>query len=204
MQRLVILAAVSVLTALSLPSYAVAHAVAQKQVPHNQEQIRLSYAPVVKQTAPAVVNIYTQKVVQQRERLGFGPFMNDPFFQRFFGQDLPGMPTRKRLASMLGSGVIVAEDGLIVSNAHVIKDAQEIAVVMHDGQEYQAQTVLVDERTDLAVLKIDAGSRKLPVITLGDSDRLEVGDIVLAIGNPFGVGQTVTSGIVSAAARTAV
>jgi serine protease Do len=199
MQRLVILAVVFALMVFSLPS----QAAAQKQLPQSREQIQLSYAPVVKQTAPAVVNIYTQKMVQQRASLGLGPFMNDPFFRRFFGQELYGMPMRKRLESSLGSGVIVAEDGLIVSNAHVIKDAQEIVVVTNDGQEYQAQNVLVDERTDLAVLKIDTEGRKLPVIRLGDSDRLEVGDIVLAIGNPFGVGQTVTSGIVSAVARTA-
>jgi len=200
MQRLVLLIAVSVMMA-GLPSTAVR---AQKQLPQSNAEITLSYAPVVKQTAPAVVNVYTKKIVQERARSGFSPFMNDPFFQRFFGQEFYGVPMRKRLASSLGSGVIVAEDGLIVSNAHVIKDAQEIAVVMPDGQEYQAETVLVDERTDLAVLKIDTAGRKLPVIALADSDALEVGDIVLAIGNPFGVGQTVTSGIVSAIARTAV
>lgn len=180
-----------------------APAAAQKETPQSRGQITLSYAPVVKKTAPAVVNIYTQRVVQQRTRLGFSPFMNDPFFQHFFGQEFYGMPMRKRLESSLGSGVIVTEDGLIVSNAHVIKDAQEIVAVMPDGQEYQAETVLVDERTDLAMLKINAEGRKLPVIELADSDALEVGDIVLAIGNPFGVGQTVTSGIVSAIARTA-
>lgn len=199
MRFLALSLAVSLIMAPAFP----ASAMAQKQLPQSLGQVTLSYAPVVKKTAPAVVNIYTQKVVRQRTHLGFSPFMNDPFFQHFFGQEFYGMPMRKRLESSLGSGVIATEDGLIVSNAHVIKDAQEIVVVMPDGQEYQAETVLVDERTDLAVLKIDAAGRKLPVITLADSDALEVGDIVLAIGNPFGVGQTVTSGIVSAIARTA-
>ncbi|TVQ82192.1 MAG: DegQ family serine endoprotease [Micavibrio sp.] len=175
-----------------------------RQVPESRTQINLSYAPVVKKTAPAVVNIYAERVVQQRGGFGFSPFFNDPLFQQFFGQDLFAPPMRRRLERSLGSGVIVSEDGLMISNAHVIKGAQEITAVMADGQEYQAEIVLLDERTDLAVLQIDSGGRELPYIELADSDEAEVGDLVLAIGNPFGVGQTVTSGIISAAARTAV
>lgn len=170
-------------------------------VPRTEQQVKLSYAPLVKRAAPAVVNIYTKRVVQQRV---VSPFFNDPFFQRFFGQQGLGGPVRQRLENSLGSGVMVQRDGLIVSNAHVIKGAQEVTVVLADGREFAADIRLVDERTDLAVLQIDTEGKDLPYLRLGDSDTLEVGDMVLAIGNPFGVGQTVTSGIVSGIARTNV
>jgi len=175
----------------------------KKQIPESKRQISLSYASLVKETAPAVVNVYTKRVVKQRTR-AFSPFMNDPFFQQFFGDRFVG-PTRDRIQNSLGSGVIVKPNGLIISNAHVIKGADEIIVVLSDGLEMKAKQVLLDERTDLAVLKvIDPIEESLPFLKLSDSDNLEVGDLVLAIGNPFGVGQTVTSGIVSAMARTAV
>ncbi len=167
-------------------------------VPSSREEIQLSYAPVVKQVAPAVVNIYTRMVVTQRPQ---SPLFNDPFFRQFFGEDLFSKPQRKTQNS-LGSGVLVREDGLVVTNVHVIKGAEEIKVVLSDGSEYPAKPVTLDERTDIALLKIDAPGIDLPVLQLADSDALEVGDLVLAIGNPFGVGQTVTSGIVSALART--
>lgn len=169
-----------------------------KIVPNSAPQVQLSYAPVVKATAPAVVNIYTQKIVRQRV---FSPFLNDPFFQHFFGGGLP-QGTRQRLENSLGSGVFVRPDGLIVTNNHVINGADEITVVLHDRREFAAQLVTTDERTDLAILKIDTRGEKMPFLEMKDSDDVEVGDLVLAIGNPFGVGQSVTNGIVSALART--
>ena len=173
-----------------------------KAAPETRAQIELSFAPVVKKVAPAVVNIFSKRVVRQRS---VSPFFNDPFFKRFFGKDFGmfGLP-RERIQSSLGSGVIVSEDGLIVTNHHVIKGATEITVVLADRREFAAELVLDDERTDLAVLRIDPGGKKLPYVAFQDSDEVEVGDLVLAIGNPFGVGQTVTSGIVSATARTQI
>ncbi|MBI1774996.1 MAG: DegQ family serine endoprotease [Proteobacteria bacterium] len=170
-------------------------------VPRSETAIRYSYAPLVKEVAPAVVNIYARKVVRQRS---VPPFFEDPIFRRFFG-DLPGQGApSQRVQNSLGSGVIVRSDGTIVTNHHVIKDADEITVVLTDRREFDASIVGSDERTDLAVLRIKVPDEHLPALELGDSDALEVGDLVLAIGNPFGVGQTVTSGIVSALARTAV
>lgn len=172
-----------------------------REIPRDNQQVRLSYAPLVKQTAPAVVNIYTKRVVRQRS--GFRPFFGHPFFDDFFGGGLGGVE-RERVANALGSGVILDQTGLIVTNAHVIKDAEQINVVLRDGREFEAEQVFLDERFDLAVLKIAAEDEKLPVLNFAPKDDLEVGDLVLAIGNPFGVGQTVTSGIVSALARTTV
>src|SRR5258708_2814272 len=170
-------------------------------VPRSDSAIRLSFAPLVRQVAPAVVNIYARKVVRQRS---VTLLSEDPISRRFFG-DLPGQggPSQK-VQTSLGSGVIVRPDGAIVTNFHVIKDADEITVVLTDRREFDASIVGTDERTDLAVLRIKVPDERLPALELGDSDALEVGDVVLAIGNPFGVGQTVTSGIVSALARTAV
>ena len=170
----------------------------QRAVPPDAETLRYSFAPLVKEAAPAVVNIFTRKVVQQR----LSPLFNDPFFRRFFGDNF-GTP-RERVQNSLGSGVIVRPDGLIVTNHHVIDGADEIRVVLSDRREFPATLVYDEERTDLAVLKLEANGEALPHLELGDSDRVEVGDLVLAIGNPFGVGQTVTSGIVSAVARTQV
>ena len=174
---------------------------ADKAVPASKQQVELSFAPLVKKAAPAVVNIYTRKVVKQRRSI----FTDDPFFQRFFGRGLfPEGPMRERIENALGSGVLVAPDGLIVTNHHVIDGADEITVVLTDRREFEAIVVADDERTDLTMLRIKPGGGPLPYLELKDSDELEVGDIVLAIGNPFGVGQTVTSGIVSATARTNV
>lgn len=172
--------------------------VLERRAPGSREEVLLSFAPVVKQVAPAVVNIYTKKVVQVQA----SPFFNDPFFRRFFGENTPFGVPRERVQGSLGSGVIVRADGIIVTNNHVIGDADEIRVVLADRREYDAEVVLADPRTDLAVLKIDAGEDSLPTLNFLDSDQVQVGDISLAIGNPFGVGQTVTSGIVSATART--
>jgi len=171
---------------------------AGQTVPQSRAEIELSFAPVVRQVSPAVVNIYTRRVVESR----VSPFFNDPFFQRFFGDDFfLGQPS-ERIQNSLGSGVIVGADGLIVTNHHVIKGSDEITVVLSDRREFAAEVVAGDERTDLALLRIDTRGEAMPTLELRDSDELEVGDLVLAIGNPFGVGQTVTMGIVSAVART--
>ena len=172
---------------------------AEPAVPESREQVMLSFAPVVRQTAPAVVNVYAKRIVAERQR---GPFA-DPFFRQFFGDQDLGAP-RKRAENSLGSGVLIDPAGIIVTNNHVILGGSDIRVVLADKREYEAKLLIADERTDLAVLKIDASDEPLPSLKFGDSDDLEVGDLVLAIGNPFGVGQTVTSGIVSALARTQV
>ena len=171
-------------------------------VPVNQAEIKLSFAPIVRRTGPAVVNIYAQKVVEQRR----GWMFNDPFFRRFFGDDfsLGGGPKRNRIENSLGSGVIVRSDGIVVTNNHVIKNADDITVVLADRREFNATLLLKDKRTDIAVLRINTNGEKLSIVEFSDSDNLEVGDLVLALGNPFGVGRTVTSGIVSALARTSV
>ncbi len=174
---------------------------AKKVVPQLGAQVQFSYAPLVQKASPAVVNIYTRKVVRSR---AISPLFNDPFFQRFF-DGAPGFSgSRKRVQNSLGSGVLVSSDGLIVTNNHVIKGADEIRVVLTDRREFEAKIVGTDERTDLALLRVKVNVGSLPFLPLSDSDELEVGDLVLAIGNPFGVGQTVTSGIVSALARTQV
>ncbi|WP_011580989.1 MULTISPECIES: DegQ family serine endoprotease [Chelativorans] len=165
---------------------------AQRRVPFSQQEIQLSFAPLVRQVAPAVVNVYASTRVQARS-----PFMGDPFFERFF--DFPQMPPR--VQSSLGSGVLVDASGIVVTNYHVIREADEVKVALADGREFESTILLKDEGLDLAVLKVE-GSDPFPAAALGDSEALEVGDLVLAIGNPFGVGQTTTSGIVSAVARS--
>ena len=171
------------------------------EVPRTADQIRLSFAPLVKKAAPAVVNVYSRKVVKRRQ---VSPLFNDPFFRRFFGEGFGLGRQKPRVQNSLGSGVIVRADGLIVTNEHVIEGAEQITIVLADRREFDAVIVGTDERTDLAVLEVDTGGEKLPFLEFRNSDNLEVGDLVLAIGNPFGVGQTVTSGIVSAVARTQV
>ena len=173
------------------------------QVPQSQAEVTLSFAPVVKQTTPAVVNVYAKTVVQSRNS-GLPGLFDDPFFRQFFGDGGSLGRPHERVANSLGSGVIVDDGGYIVTNNHVIKGATDIRVALADAREFEARLLMADPRTDLAVLKIDAGEERLPTLALADSDQLEVGDLVLAIGNPFGVGQTVTSGIVSALARTDV
>lgn len=176
---------------------------AQTATPTSEQQIKLSFAPVVKATAPAVVNIYTKRIIERQARQH--PFFDDPFFERFFGRQAPlGQGRmRERVQNSLGSGVIVSDDGYIISNAHVVKNADEIVAVTSAGEEMQAKLVFFDESLDLSVLKV-SHKEKLPFLYLADKDDLEVGDLALAIGNPFGVGQTVTSGIISAVGRTGV
>ena len=172
----------------------------EKSAPRSRSEVELSFAPVVKRAAPAVVNIYAKKRIAQAPH----PMFDDPFFRQFFGESFAlGRPIVREQNS-LGSGVIVGADGLIVTSRHVIQGSDEIKIVLADRREFDADVLRGDERTDLAVLKVDTGGERLPVLALRDSDELEVGDMVLAIGNPFGFGQTVTSGIVSALARTGV
>jgi Do/DeqQ family serine protease len=190
--------------AATILAWSVAHpASAAKLVPDSREEIQLSFAPLVRKAAPAVVNIYTRKIVRARRAV---PLFDDPFFRRFFGDGFGlGMPQEQtRRQNSLGSGVIVRDDGLIVTNKHVIEGADEIKVVLHDRREFDAEILVTDNKTDLALLKLNSTGDKLPFLDICDSDDLEVGDLVLAIGNPFGVGQTVTSGIVSAVARTRI
>ncbi|MDR3375601.1 MAG: DegQ family serine endoprotease [Ancalomicrobiaceae bacterium] len=170
-----------------------------REVPETRAQVQLSFAPVVKKVTPAVVNVYATRRVQTQ----ISPMFDDPVFRKFFGGGaLEGVP-RERVESSLGSGVIVDKSGLIVTNFHVIANATDVRIALADKRELDVTVVLKDEKADLAVLKIrDKG--EFPYLDLGDSDAIEVGDIVLAIGNPFGVGQTVTQGIVSALARTQV
>ncbi len=168
----------------------------ERQVPASAAEIKLSFAPIVKKTAPAVVNVYGAR----REMRGRAALFDDPIFKEFFGG---GQGGRERVQQSVGSGVIVAAEGIIITNHHVIEGMTEVKVALADKREIEAEIVLRDPRTDLAVLKIKS-SEKLTPIELADSDTLEIGDVVLAIGNPFGVGQTVTQGIVSALARTQV
>ncbi|SIR19221.1 Do/DeqQ family serine protease [Rhizobium sp. RU35A] len=178
--------------ALLLPLPALAQ---EKTVPQSRTDMQMSFAPLVKRTAGAVVNVYAERVVQRTN-----PFAGDPFFEQFFGQR---MPNRSEKQSSLGSGVIVSHNGLVVTNNHVIEGADDIKIALADGREFPCEVLLKDDSVDLAVLKIKA-REDFPVLAIGNSDAVEVGDLVLAIGNPFGVGQTVTSGIVSALARTQV
>ena len=166
----------------------------QRRVPFASSEIQLSFAPLVAEAAPAVVNVYAARRVQSRS-----PFAGDPFFEQFFGDQFRGSP---RVQSSLGSGVMVDSDGLIVTNNHVIAGADEIRIALSDGREFESEIVLRDERSDLAVLRIRDRRERFASLPFGDSDTLMTGDLVLAIGNPFGVGQTVTSGIISATART--
>ena len=161
-----------------------------------------SFAPMIKKVSPAVVNVFTSTAARQNTSQNRSPF-DDPFFRRFFGDDLPGGGEQRRFRTPrqngLGSGVIVSEDGYILTNNHVVENADEIKVALNDEREFTAKVVGRDDKSDVAVLKVDA--KDLPYLHLANSDTLEVGDVVLAIGNPFGVGQTVTMGIVSATGR---
>jgi Do/DeqQ family serine protease len=171
----------------------------ERRVPSSANELRLSYAPVVRRAAPAVVNVYAAKTVAVRN-----PLFDDPIFRRFFGG--PGAPggSGDQVQRSLGSGVLVDAEGLVVTNNHVIEGADQVRVSLADKREFEAEMVLKDSRSDLAVLRIKAQNERFPALEFADSDALEVGDVVLAIGNPFAVGQTVTHGIVSALARTEV
>ncbi|MGE5501710.1 MAG: Do family serine endopeptidase [Ignavibacteriales bacterium] len=161
-----------------------------KAPPADFAAMKASFAPVVKRASPAVVNVYSRRVVRQQV---------DPFWDFFMGGS--GVP-RQRVEQSLGSGSIVRGDGVVITNHHVVEGAQEIMVVTGDRREWPATVLVDDPRSDLAVLKIDTKGERLPTIAIDDQEKLEVGDLVLAIGDPFGVGQTVTNGIVSALARS--
>ena len=172
----------------------------RKEPPPSREAAQFSFAPIVKKAAPAVVNVY----VRARVPTFVSPFADDPLFRRFFGERF-GMP-QERMQNSLGSGVIVSAEGIVVTNTHVVKigGAAEIRIALADRREFDAKVVQLDEKSDIAVLRIEGGDGRFPHLAFEDSDAVEVGDMVLAIGNPFGVGQTVTSGIVSALSRTEV
>ena len=165
-----------------------------QEVPTSKAQIALSFAPLVREAAPAVVNIYARVVRPARP----SPFRGDPFFERFFDGFAQERP---RVQNSLGSGVILSPDGVVVSNHHVVGAATEIRVVLADRREYEAEVLLADAESDLAILALKE-AEDLPHLNLRKSDEVEVGELVLAIGNPFGVGQTVSSGIVSGLARS--
>ncbi len=167
-----------------------------RKVPTSPAELKLSFAPIVQRVSPSVVNVYAAKVVENRN-----PFFDDPLFRRFFGG--PDSP-REQVQRSLGSGVIVDQSGLVVTNNHVIEGASEVKIAFADKREFEAEIVLKDNRSDLAVLRVKDSKERFPAVELANSDELQVGDVVLAIGNPFGVGQTVTHGIVSALARTQV
>lgn len=184
-----------VLCAASLAAFCIAvnvSAVAASNLPRSASQVQISFSKTVKKAAPAVVTVYAKRVVKKRA------------VPKFFEPFLRGNPNfnRARVERALGSGVIVHKDGFIVTNYHVIKNARELTVTMRDRREFEARVVSTDEASDLAVLRIDPKGEKLPFLSFLDSDTIEVGDLVLAIGNPFGVGQTITNGIVSATARS--
>ncbi|MGA7810570.1 DegQ family serine endoprotease [Bradyrhizobium sp.] len=167
-----------------------------RRVPGSPAEIRLSYAPIVQRVQPAVVNVYAAKIVRDHN-----PFLDDPLFRRFFG--LQG-GQQEQMQRSLGSGVMVDPSGLVVTNVHVIEGADQVKVSLSDKREFEAEIVLKDTRSDLAVLRLKDVHEKFPTLDFANSDELMVGDVVLAIGNPFGVGQTVTHGIISALARTQV
>ena len=189
----------SALAAIAVLAATLAGAAAQeRRVPTSPAEVRLSYAAVVQKAAPAVVNVYAARTVTTRN-----PLFEDPFFRRFFGA--PGMPgPNEQQQRSLGSGVLVDSAGLVVTNHHVIDGADQVKVSLSDRREFEAEIVLKDARSDLAVLRLKANGERFPALEFADSDALQVGDLVLAIGNPFAVGQTVTHGIISALARTQV
>jgi len=195
MTRMIRAAAMMLFTAVLCGSLTGAKA-QERRVPTSAAEIRLSYAPIVQRVQPAVVNVYAAKVVQDHN-----PLFDDPIFRRFFG--VPGQQPEQMQRS-LGSGVMVDPSGLVVTNVHVIEGADEVKISLSDKREFEAEIVLKDTRSDLAVLRLKGVHETFPTLDFANSDELQVGDVVLAIGNPFGVGQTVTHGIISALARTQV
>jgi Do/DeqQ family serine protease len=181
---------------ISLTTASLGASAQERRVPSSPNEVRLSYAPIVQRVAPAVVNVYAARMIAVRN-----PFFDDPIFRRFFG--MPG-GSGEQVQRSLGSGVLIDPAGLVVTNNHVIEGADQVKVSLADKREFEAEMVLKDSRSDLAVLRIKTHGEIFPALEFADSDALEVGDIVLAIGNPFAVGQTVTHGIVSAVARTQV
>ena len=164
-----------------------------RRAPTDPGSMKASFSPVVKKTAPAIVNVASKRVVRQQA---------DPFWDFFMGGG--GGTPREQVQGSLGSGAIVRADGVIITNHHNIEGMSDVTVQLADRREFPATVLLDDPRSDLAVLKIDTKGERLPVIAIDDQEQLEVGDLVLAMGNPFGVGQTVTNGIVSALALSLI
>ncbi|KWV60784.1 serine protease [Bradyrhizobium macuxiense] len=197
MLRFIRVAAIPVLCMLAFTASLDPAQAQERRVPSSQAELQLSYAPIVQRVQPAVVNVYAAKMVQNRN-----PLLDDPIFRRFFG--VPGQQPEQMQRS-LGSGVMVDSSGLVVTNNHVIEGADQVKISLADKREFEAEIVLKDSRTDLAVLRLkNTNKEKFTTLDFANSDQLQVGDVVLAIGNPFGVGQTVTHGIISALARTQV
>ena len=163
--------------------------------------LRSGFSEIIEDTAPSVVTVFTTKEIKM-EQSPWAPYMDDPFFRRFFGPRMPNPGQRGEAPTQngLGSGVIVSRDGYVLTNNHVVENADEVKLALQDGREFKAEIVGTDPKTDIAVLKIDANN--LPYVTVADSENIKVGDIVLALGNPFGIGQTVTMGIISATGRS--
>ena len=168
-----------------------------ERAPANRTEIELTFAGAVRQALPSVVSIYARRLVRTRSSV----FDSNPFFREFFGDMFPES-TRRRMQNSLGSGILARSDGIVITADHVIRGAEEIRVVLADRREYSAEILLSDKVSDLAVLRLEDADEALPAFEVRDADDLEIGDLVLAIGNPLGVGQTVTSGIVSALARS--
>ena len=183
------IAATLISAVLAVPAFA-----QDRRAPNSAAELRLSYAPIVQRAQPAVVNVYAAKTVQN-----INPLLDDPIFRRFFG--VPGNNRPEQMQRSLGSGVMVDPSGLVVTNNHVIEGADQVKISLADKREFEAEIVLKDSRTDLAVLRIKDGKEKFATLDFANSDELVVGDIVLAIGNPVGLSQTVTQGIVSATGR---
>ncbi|MEN6447509.1 MAG: DegQ family serine endoprotease [Syntrophaceae bacterium] len=178
---------------------------AQEKALENLKETGKAFAAVARGASPAVVFIRVEKTVSTNPAQGMSPF-NDEFFKRFFGEPIPGQPQapqqQKRTLQGQGSGFIISQDGYILTNNHVVGGADRVLVKLLDGREFTAKTIGTDPPTDVAVVKIDA--KNLPVLPLGDSDTLEVGEWVLALGNPFGLSHTLTAGIVSAKGRSSI
>lgn len=197
---LIIAALVGGLIAVTATSRSAPYTVATARAASVSEQAPFgTFAPMIKRVQPAVVNISSTRSVKIQQGMGPGGIFDDPFFRRFFGGRMPQMP-RERRSHSLGSGVVVSPEGYILTNNHVVEDATQVKVAFSDKREFPAKVIGTDKDTDVAVIKID--QKNLPVLTLSDSSHAQVGDVVLAVGNPFGLGQTVTMGIVSATGRS--
>ncbi len=200
---LLLMAFIVMLILVCISPHSIEIAVSQENpvVPQTSGQITYSFAPIVEKTLPAVVNIYARKIIRSKSPAAA---LDGSAFWRLFRDTLLFGYGRERIENSLGSGVIVSPSGIIITNYHVIQSAQGISIALTDGRTFSGKVILTDKRTDIAILQIQTGGVPLPYIEFGDSDELKIGDTVVAIGNPFGIGQTVTSGIISARSRATV